>query len=84
VSEQDAARFIANNTTDRRASKFTPGNPNYEPFPCALCGKDIRIPGKPHGDGNHYAIHTSAIDGKPVLNPAPFLSKKNPKEKGRG
>jgi hypothetical protein len=83
VSEQDAARFIASNTTDRR-TKFTPGSLNYEPFLCALCEKDIRIPGKPTGDGNHYATHTSAIDGKPVLNPAPFLVNKNPKEKRRG
>jgi hypothetical protein len=82
MSEQDAERFVAENTNDRR-TKFIPGSPNYEPFLCALCEKDMRIPGTPMGDGNHYATHTSGIDGKPVLNPAPFLSDKHPKEKGR-
>jgi hypothetical protein len=82
MSEQDAARFIANNTTDRRTSKFTPGNPNYEPFPCALCDKDIRIPGTPHGDGNHYATHT--FDDEPVLNPAPFADTKAANRRAKG
>jgi len=120
MSEQNAERFIAENTSDRRTvkltpvtkrvskarppvppskpvpkskkytandvkTKFTPGSPNYEPFPCALCNKDIRIPGKAVGDGNHYDIHVSEDDGKPLIRPEawgdPRTDPKRPRRK---